>query len=91
MDLYDYPLLFPEEEEKAKFVSKKKGRGTAERLNDYDAFLKKFGEKKTTDDCYTPPAVYAAVIGWLKSENLITDDTPIVRPFYPGFDYRGFL
>ena len=34
-------------------------------FEDYDAFVGKFKPKKTTDDCYTPPAVYEAVRGWV--------------------------
>ena len=56
--------------------------------DEYAAFVKKFKPKKTTDDCYTPPEVYDAVVGWLRSEGLIDDTTPIVRPFYPGGDYQ---
>ena len=52
--------------------------------DEYADFVEKFKPKKTTDDCYTPPAVYDAVVGWLRSEGLIDDTTPIVRPFYPG-------
>ena len=37
----------------------------AEVIEDYTAFLKKFEHKKTTDDCYTPPAVYNAVLDWV--------------------------
>lgn len=55
---------------------------------EYAAFVGKFKPKKTTDDCYTPPAVYDAVVGWLRSEGLIDAATPIVRPFYPGGDYQ---
>ena len=32
-----------------------------EKFNDYEGFVEKFKPKKTTDDCYTPPAVYEAV------------------------------
>lgn len=35
-----------------------------DKLNDYDGFVEKFKPKRTTDDCYTPPAVYEAVKGW---------------------------
>ena len=56
--------------------------------DEYAAFVEKFKSKKTTDDCYTPPEVYDAVVGWLRSEGLIDDTTPIVRPFYPGADYQ---
>ena len=30
----------------------------------YDEFIEKFKPKKTTDDCYTPPPVYEAVLDW---------------------------
>lgn len=29
----------------------------------YDEFVDKFKAKKTTDDCYTPPEVYNAILG----------------------------
>ena len=34
------------------------------KLFDYEAFVGKFEPKKTTDDCYTPPEVYDAVLGY---------------------------
>lgn len=36
--------------------------------DEYLEFCKKFEAKKTTDDCYTPPAVYAAVCDWAVAE-----------------------
>ena len=33
----------------------------------YNAFVEKFKPKKTTDDCYTPPAVYEIVADWSDS------------------------
>lgn len=59
-----------------------------EKLNDYEAFVEKFKAKKTTDDCYTPPAVYEAVLGWVRERYGLTADVPIVRPFWPGGDYE---
>lgn len=45
--------------------------------------------KITTDDCYTPPAVYEAIKGWvLKEYNL--EGKEVVRPFYPGGDYENY-
>lgn len=67
-----------------------KGKKKSELFNDYSGFVEKFKPKKTTDDCYTPPEVYDAVIGWLKGEKLIDDGTTIVRPFYPGGDYQRY-
>lgn len=59
-----------------------------EKLNDYEGFVEKFKPKKTTDDCYTPPAVYEAVLGWVRERYGLTADVPIVRPFWPGGDYE---
>ena len=55
----------------------------------YDEFVKKFEPKKTTDDCYTPPAVYDAVKEWAVKEYGI-NGAKIVRPFYPGGDYENY-
>lgn len=52
-------------------------------------FVQKFRPKKTTDDCYTPPAVYDAVKKWV-NENLLdltSQPRSILRPFRPGGDY----
>lgn len=74
-------------------MDKKMLRGMADdRLADnaeYAAFTEKFKPKKTTDDCFTPPEVYAAVLGWATKEYDIAPDTRIVRPFYPGGDYEN--
>lgn len=56
---------------------------------EYDAFVAKFERKKTADDCYTPPPVYAAVRDWVCRRYDI-DPATIVRPFYPGGDYERF-
>lgn len=58
----------------------------------YNDFLTKFARKKTTDDCYTPPAVYSAVVNWLGDVMLQHMSTllpmfNIIRPFYPNKDY----
>ena len=55
----------------------------------YDEFVKKFEPKKTTDDCYTPPAVYDAVKEWAVKEYGI-NEAKIVRPFYSGGDYENY-
>ncbi len=54
----------------------------------YEEFIEKFKPKKTTDDCYTPPEVYDAVLAWVRNEYHIGDAVKIVRPFYPGGDYE---
>lgn len=60
-----------------------------QRFNDYDGFVEKFKPKKTTDDCYTPPAVYNAVKRWA-CEKYGIDPARTVRPFWPGGDYETF-
>lgn len=54
----------------------------------YDEFTEKFKQKLTTDDCYTPPAVYDAVLDFVKT---LTDTKSrrIIRPFYPGGNYEN--
>jgi len=58
-------------------------------FEDYDGFVEKFKPKKTTDDCYTPPAVYETIKNWACRKYGI-DPEKIVRPFYPGGDYENF-
>lgn len=55
----------------------------------YEEFIEKFKHKKTTDDCYTPPKIYEVVKDWAVKEYKI-DESKIVRPFYPGGDYKNF-
>ena len=55
----------------------------------YEEFVEKFKPKKTTDDCYTPPSVYAVIRDWACKEYGI-DPAKIVRPFYPGGDYENY-
>ena len=56
---------------------------------DYEAFVEKFKRKHTTDDCYTPPLVYEAVLNWAR-KNLPLEGRQIVRPFQPGGDYEHY-
>lgn len=55
----------------------------------YKAFVAKFEPKKTTDDCYTPPAIYAEVLAWLGEQTDISG-REIVRPFQPSGDYTTY-
>ena len=55
---------------------------------EYQEFLKKFEAKKTTDDCYTPDNIYDAVKAWVVKKYKI-ENAAIVRPFYPGGDYKS--
>ena len=61
----------------------------SKKKKDYDEFIEKFKPKKTTDDCYTPPPVYEAVLDWAR-EHLDIGARPVVRPFYPGGDFEHF-
>ena len=55
----------------------------------YDEFLDKFQPKLTTDDCYTPPAVFEAVREFVDRHILPLGKMQVVRPFYPGGDYTN--
>lgn len=65
------------------------GRKRADVINDYEGFVKKFEQPKTTDDCMTPPAVYEVVAEYV-SERYGLDKAAFVRPFWPGADYQAF-
>ncbi len=71
------------------FESRKKWDDQKGDSAEHDAFLEKFENKKTTDDCYTPDNVYEAVAEWVASEYSI-DRASMVRPFYPGGDYESY-
>ena len=58
----------------------------SEEDEEYQEFLEKFKLKKTTDDCYTPPPVYDAVVRYVEETYSVSRDK-FVRPFYPGGDY----
>lgn len=57
---------------------------------EYNDFVEKFAPKLTTDDCYTPPAVYDVVLQWAKEKYNISEHTTIVRPFFPGGDFERY-
>lgn len=54
--------------------------------DEYDKFVDKFKPKLTTDDCYTPPAVFDVVEKWARKRYNITAEN--IRPFKPGGDYK---
>ena len=58
-----------------------------EASEEYDAFLDKFQPKLTTDDCYTPANVYAAVRAWAVDRYGL-QGAEVLRPFFPGGDYQ---
>lgn len=57
--------------------------------DEYLEFIKKFESKKTTDDCYTPPAVYDTVADYVSVRWGIPRKN-FVRPFFPGGDFENF-
>ncbi len=58
-------------------------------FNDYESFIAKFSATtpKTTDDCYTPPDVYEAVVKYV-GEIYNMCGKQILRPFFPDGDYE---
>lgn len=57
--------------------------------DEYAEWLQKFEAKKTTDDCYTPPAVYKAVLSWAMAEYAL-EGRRVLRPFRPDGDFMAF-
>ena len=67
----------------------KGGSGNPIVFHDYESYIAKFRDQaKTTDDTYTPPDVYEAVVKYVGTIYDLTDKV-ILRPFYPGGDYRN--
>ena len=54
---------------------------------EYAAFVKKFKPRKTTDDCYTPEPIFDVVKEYVMERYGIKAED-VVRPFWPGEDYR---
>lgn len=54
---------------------------------EYQAFVNKFQEPKTTDDCYTPPEIYDEIASWVAEEYGYPREK-FLRPFKPGGDYQ---
>lgn len=66
--------------------------GTSQRketFEDYEGFVDKFKPKLTTDDCYTPPIVYQAVLDHV-ARTYGVDPERVVRPFCPGGDFESY-
>ncbi len=63
-----------------------------ERHGDYDAFLARHNKetrRRSTDECYTPAAVYDAVLAWVLANCPSVRGKKIVRPFRPEGDYKA--
>ena len=70
------------------FENRKRNDESRQEGNDeYNEFLDKFENKKTTDDCYTPDNIYEAVVQWVADEYKV-DRANFIRPFYPGASYQ---
>ena len=55
--------------------------------SNYDDWIKHFTDNpKTTDECWTPPDVYGAVVSFVLKKTG-RKAAEIVRPFFPGGDY----
>lgn len=78
--------LFGQEEHV--FTNRRKSQKSI--FDDYEGFVEKFNPKKTTDDCYTPPAVYDYVLQYV-ADHCDIDGMTVVRPFYPGGDYESLV
>ena len=81
---FDPAGLLLEEDEAVPFW----GDVEQESTEEYEAFVEKFKPKLTTDDVYTPDNVYRAVRDWAVSHYQL-EGAPVVRPFYPGGDYKS--
>ena len=65
------------------FDDHESGELTDEDSEEYAEFLQKFEPKRTTDDCYTPVAIYDAIADWVAREFDVNREK-FLRPFYPG-------
>lgn len=58
------------------------------KATEYQAFVDKFKEAKTTDDCYTPPEIYEEIASWVAEEYGYPREK-FLRPFKPGGNYQA--
>ena len=96
LSAFDFEWDFPDTDE-TELTNEEREQEFRERMErgelsdddeEYQEFLKKFEAKKTTDDCYTPDNIYEAVRDWA-AEKYEIGNAAIVRPFYPGGDYKS--
>lgn len=63
--------------------------GVLEPLKDYDKWLNNLKKNvKTSDDTFTPPKFYEAILEYINEKIIPIDSIEIQRPFYPGGDYQ---
>ena len=65
----------------------KDGEARQEGNAEYNEFLEKFEQAKTTDDCYTPENIYQAVADYVAARYSVRKED-FIRPFFPGGDYQ---
>ena len=68
--------------------TEKDGEARQDGNDEYNEFLQKFEDKKTTDDCYTPQNIYNVVAEWVEKEYKVKKSM-FLRPFRPGGDYQN--
>lgn len=56
---------------------------------EYYDWLSKFEKRTTSDDTFTPPAVYDVVLDYVHNHVVNLDNLNVVRPFYPNGDYQA--
>lgn len=63
--------------------------GGLEPVKDYDSWLSSLKHNvKTSDDTFTPPEIYEAILEYINEKIIPIDSIEIQRPFYPGGDYQ---
>lgn len=55
---------------------------------EYFEWLSKFEKRSTSDDTFTPPAVYDVVLDYVDKHIIGLDGLTVERPFYPDGDYQ---
>ena len=91
LPLEDYGLKVWDDKTEAQKQMENGGLSTAgaEGDDEYNEFVDKFKQKLTTDDCYTPPAVYDAVRDFVDKRITPLEGRKVIRPFFPGGDYEN--
>ena len=87
---YQQLSMFVDSQQQGTTVRKRPTGGSQNPIvfHDYESYVAKFQNKeKTTDDTYTPPDVYDAVLAYVRGIYPL-EDKEILRPFYPGGDYE---
>ena len=87
LDLTGFDLGMPDTDDW--FESRERNDTSRQDGNEeYNDFLDKFEQAKTTDDCYTPDNIYEVVADWVANEYKLKKEA-FFRPFKPGGDYQS--